>query len=1066
MRPITFIKKITYVLLLLTSALNATDKMAVKAALTEIYKDQIGIEKSDGCAFAKEPNGQHNLVYDKGEFGIYRPAELNPPKSIIGAPQTNTQPAPQTASVIPKPALHKTAIDVIMKPAGGSSPSIGIPSLGVHSGATSFEFLDAPGPTNRGREQTKSWGQIRREHYNLLLNDEAKFKAGLEQQHANIHAEYEYYRAISQKLISAFKLGDGYAVSRCLIALEHASISDPVLNEQLHRMLDDIIKEFTRTGKDNFLTCYYTGGQIEGINKAYNDFVGWYDYKIHTQDYWLDLGDKVESVMHKHRSKTNEFHAEISKTCEQKPLHNSHTKKFFTCELYRSLVKINGLCEIGEFKKAFAEITRLHKKYPISSPAIQRYHEALYNKEYAQRFTPEGIQPLLTRDPFYQTIKGTASRTPNEAWNALLTKRKEAAEKTLAKIGRSKECNELTRNLAYELIDLQQKGNKRAEVEFLSKKLSNDHADPQVRESYNDYFYGSGVCKLTDCDPVLANFGMGQEIGNAKNHEKRMLVHDLATVSAHNPQIKDSVVKGFEYVKKSLADDQYSKAYETLARAITTALQNPKADQSVLQLGNYAAPTTTEAQQATQREAVLAIADLLHKMEKVTQESGAYQELLQKLYTHDELYKDVMGNAAIANAYLQEILKESTAIKPELIAKRFSEYYHWLQKRVAARVDIEKRGEVIDTQHYILEYQTKQYLQDTKVDINNFKTCLGDQLQRALHGEAIHVQGITAQQYYNQKAPRTSPYIQTFCAQTSHILNKATQYIKGNDTGHAAQLLDLAWNIQAKLDTWQEKLIAGLHSWNDVKNNPAAHKDAVLTGNPAIDADLNKHFADTTSTNHGFAHALINGLDTGTQIALHPLQTVISAEIMVRNAGNALGNFIGKVGNTFRKPPDEFRQVFERKAWETAKAVCDGTAHVLSDPHARGEFIGNAIVGWLTGKVSGYITRPLVNGAKRIKAALAGATESIVTPLTEIGSEVAVTAEGIEIRVANEGSNIAKMEGQIPANNAPKKPLPTVAAAAYDFGSHKNPLIRNFPATTYHQDFALSSKQAADHCCL
>lgn len=1006
MVQITFIKKITYVLLIVTSGLYAADQMVATAAYIDKRRDDYGLDKAQRPEPKFDKSGDNFLFKETRESR--RPNAKAPwaPIAIVGKGQNNSTPTPQVSMPeIPQPAQVRPEL-VPIKPIQAQLTNTVPSSLGIPSNVS--DFLRDNSPTNKGRVQTLSSRVLNREHFNRKMQDDPRFAAAVNHLHKKVSQEAKHCIETTEKLIAAFKNNDSYTVAECLIALEHATISEPVLNKEFQTMLNTIIFQLTDGGHNNFLTGIKTHDQLNKIDNAYNQFNKiYFNYSQH-EDYSFSLGNIVEPITNDFRLKAKlctddpfenlergaerqkqlgELCTIVEKQCTQNTLHNKYTKKFFSCELYRSLVKINAWCSIGAFKEALAEIACLNKKFPISSIAIRQYHQTIYDAAYRKSYTPQGIQIEYKTDPLCPRINAQ-SRSPNEALNALFARRKEAAEKTLAGIGCSKDCNELTRTLAYDLIDCK---NHRAAVEMLSKKLSNDHANPEVRESYSNYFYSSGVSKLTQCDPILANFDMPHEIGNAKNHELRMLLDDLATVSAHTPQIKDAVVKVFGYVKKTLADNHYSKAYETIARAINTALHDPKADQSVLQLADLAAQTITEAQSATQHEAALSIADILDHMKKTPRESAEYQELLKQLYTVDELYKDVIGNAAIANAYLQEILKESTAVKPELIAKQFPEYYHWLKKRVEARIDIQRQGPIYETQHYPLEYQTKQYLSDTKIDSSNFKTCTGDQVQRTLHGEAIHVQGIVAQRYYETKAPIATAAMHMFNNQTGAILNKVVGLIKTNNTDSATQLLDLGWNLQARLDAWQEKAIAALHSWNDSKNDPEAYKNQALTGNPAIDADLQKQSANITSTQHGIAHALINGLDWGTQTILHPLQSIISVEIWARNAGTATTECASEIADTFRKPPNEVAEIAERKAWQAVQAASDSMTHILSNPHARGEAIGNAIAGWFTGKTIGYFARPVMAGVNRIKTAFMGAAESTVVPIME----AEITAEQI-----------------------------------------------------------------------
>lgn len=979
----TIQKNNAIILLFLTFTLHAADQMVATAAYVDKRRDDYGLDKAQRPEPKIDMSGDSFLLTATEKS--CRPNVKAPcvPVAIVGKGQNNPAPTPQVSM----PEIPKPAPPVQTSPSPGISQSVNYEHR-LTPMPSSDSYAGFHGPTNRGRPQTLSTHELNRQHYQYMWDNEPRFREGIENQHAIIEKQYEQCKIVAKTLIHAFKHGDSYTVARCLIALEHATISEPKLNQAFQKMLGAFVYELTKDGNNNFLSCIKTAHQLNAMQYAYEEFVTFHINYSCTENYNFALGDNIEAVIRNPKVTGANFYTEIKESCKQSAEHNGHTKKFFSCELYRSLVKINAWCSIGAFKEALTEITRLHKKFPISSIAIRQYHQSVYDVAYNKSYTPQGIHIEYKTDPLCSRINTPPSRSPNEALNAFFARRKEAAEKTLADIGCSKDCNELTRTLAYDLIDCK---NHRAAVEMLSKKLSNDHANPEVRESYTNYFYSSGVSKLTQCDPILANFDMPQEIGNAKNHELRMLLDDLATVSAHTPQIKDAVIKAFGYVKKTLADNHCSKAYETIARAINTALHDPKADQSVLQLADLSVQTTTETQSATQNETALSIADILDRMKKTPRESAEYQELLKQLYTVDELYKDVIGNAAIANAYLQEILKESTAVKPELIAQQFPEYYHWLKKRVEARIDIQRQGAIYETQHYELEYQTKQYLSDTKVDGNVLKTCTGDQLQRTLHGEAVHVQGIVAQRYYETKAPLATAAMHMFNNQTSAILNKVVGLIKTNNTESAEKFLDLGWNLQARLDAWQEKAIAALHSWNDSENNPEAHKNQALTGNSAIDADLQKQSANMASTQHGIAHALINALDWGTQTILHPLQTIISAEIWARDAGKATTECASKIADTFRKPPNEVAIIAERKAWQAVQAASDSITHTLSDPHARGEAIGNAIAGWFTGKTIGYLATSVANGANRIRIALVGAVESVAMPLIE----AEITAEHI-----------------------------------------------------------------------
>jgi hypothetical protein len=1020
--------KITYsILLFLTLTMYAADQMVATAAFIDKRREDFGLGKAQRTEPKMEEGGDSFLLTATGKS--CRPKVKAPwaPIAVVGNGQNNPAPTPQVhAPEIPQPVQpspYKVTSDFINHdPLLAPSP-------------TNDPFARFQGPTNRGRPQTLSTHEIRSQHYQFMWENEPRFREGIENQQAIIEKQYEQCKIVAKTLIDAFKHGDSYTVARCLMALEHATISEPKLNQAFQGMLCAIVYELTKDGNKNFLSCIKTAHQLNAMQYAYNEFVRFHINYSCTENYNFDLGDKVEAVIRNPKIKEENFYAEIKESCKQKAEHKGDTKNFFSCELYRSLVKINAWCSIGDFKQAWAEITRLHKKFPISCYAIQCYHEAIYNAEYRKSYTPQGIHLEYQTDPLCQSLNTSPSRSPNEALNALFARRKEAAEKTLADIGCSKDCNELTRTLAYDLIDCK---NHRAAVEMLSKKLSNDHANPEVRESYNNYFYSSGVSKLTQCDPILANFDMPHEIGNAKNHELRMLLDDLATVSAHTPQIKDAVVKAFGYVKKTLADNHYSKAYETIARAINTALHDPKADQSVLQLADY--NLTSENQTLAQYQDKFAnkIAELLEKLEKMPQESlNERQELLQELFHHDELYKDLIKQDECAQAYEKELFKESYAKCPREIAERVPEYKALLRRRSAARADIQVNGEKIDRRAYQISYGAHKFLSSNKNDVEKIKSFLGNQYDHALHAERIRQHEIFAAEVFKEQ----SPWINALCSGTSRALDKASELTGLKNSAIAAKITDCGWTVVAAVDALGEKLLQAARDLN-AKPNEAINELAGTTNGKPINDYLT-----------WMGEGIINGVEGIIAKIRHPLHFAGDIEYLadkadglvnlgingLASAGEEIGSWPGKspqditlkINTTYETSKQTLNALWQNIKAITPQQWVSSAAEIATDIS-----ITNSLFKFFA---KSKVLHNYANGLPQIEPALPS------------HYAIATTAEGIEIKVAAERASIAQMESKIPIGNSPKNPMPAMSEAAFDFASHKNPLIRNFPTTTYHE---------------
>ena len=113
---------------------------------------------------------------------------------------------------------------------------------------------------------------------------------------------------------------------------------------------------------------------------------------------------------------------------------------------------------------------------------------------------------------------------------------------------------------------------------------------------------------------------------------------------------------------------------------------------------------------------------------------------------------------------LKQIVEEATAstlkaipAMPEAVtnqpftAKQQTEH---MMQRICAIQDIQKHGIMNTRQTFSITPNAARYLQEHGYNLETFKSCYGNQLQRILHGELISAMNIHAQQHYAKEIPK------------------------------------------------------------------------------------------------------------------------------------------------------------------------------------------------------------------------------------------------------------------------------------------------------------------------
>lgn len=373
--------------------------------------------------------------------------------------------------------------------------------------------------------------------------------------------------------------------------------------------------------------------------------------------------------------------------------------------------------------------------------------EAVYQKHFYAKYTPEGIDKRFIHNPYYLEKKqeltqetNTQQRLPApHEFNTFLAQTEKAYQANKTALGITK-TNPILDQILYKIAEVP--NNCKDLASFInSYGLSSDNPDPFKREAYHQ-LHSHGILKIFNTNSEWLK-EMPSEIGLSQFKQERELLNAVIAHSVTNKSDMYLVQKTADYIQLGIQNKPESAQYLTLAHATGQAVLNSDSNKLISSLANYATPLANVHHQQLQKAAVKLLAKNISVIQNSNAKSPEIIERVSAMQKLDAAYRAMLNGDPQAEFYLEKAL--TPTVNTEVLKIDYdSQMAHFAginQNQIVAHVQTRKNitevllknGAQYELKQYQIPSSIKEFLLSKGLDPRKFEQCYGHQVQQAIH---------------------------------------------------------------------------------------------------------------------------------------------------------------------------------------------------------------------------------------------------------------------------------------------------------------------------------------------
>lgn len=531
------------------------------------------------------------------------------------------------------------------------------------------------------------------------------------------------------------------------------TLSVPELNDLLKETIGEI-QNLTGGDKNHTQPLFLPAGINDPkVQKQLNQYVasfeknaiGWLNNE---REFTITCADQADRFLRRHHEELNYNPSKMYDTQswtflkpENKPANQIEHKLITSHPTYYTYHTIEQLLKADNFQEARKHCLQLEQG--IDSACI----EAVYQKHFYAKYTTEGIEKRFINNPYYLEKKqelaqdiNTHQRLPiPHEFNAFLAQTEKAYLANKSALGVTK-TNPILDDILYKIAKVP--NNSKELTSFInSYGLSDDNPDPLKRETYHQ-LHSHGILKIFNTNAEWLK-DIPSEIGFSQFQSERELLNNVIAYSATNKTDMQLVKHTADYIKMGIQSIPESAQYRTLAHATAQAVFNSASNKLISSLANYATPLANVHHQQLQKAAVKFIAKNISVIQNANSQNPEILERVSAIQKLDAAYRAMVNGDIQAEFYLEKAL--TPAVNTEVLKIDYnSQMAHFAginQNQIVAHVQTQKNltevllknGAQYELKQYQIPLPIKEFLISKGLDPKKFDHCYGHQVQQAIH---------------------------------------------------------------------------------------------------------------------------------------------------------------------------------------------------------------------------------------------------------------------------------------------------------------------------------------------